>query len=57
MKENELIAKINKLIKKAEKPVSDKYRGIFYFMESLEANNVDVFELLRKEWSEGINRK
>jgi len=54
MKENELIAKINKLIKKAEKPVSDKYRGIIYFMESLESNGVDVFELLRKEWSESI---
>lgn len=43
-----------KLIKKAEKPVSDKYRGIIYFMESLESNGVDVFELLRKEWSESI---
>lgn len=54
MKESELIAKINKLIKKAEKPVSDKYRGIFYFMESLEADGVNVFELLRKEWNESI---
>lgn len=55
MKEKELIAKFSKLLEKTDKITAEKYRGIFYFIDSLTAHEVSAYELLKKEWQKCVN--
>lgn len=52
--EKHLIAKFSKLLEKTDKVTAEKYRGIFYFIDSLNAHDVNAYELLKNEWQKCV---
>ena len=49
--EKQLFIKFDKIIEKSDDVTENEYRAIFFFIKDLKANNINVNDILKKEWN------